>query len=468
MALKQSLKISQGMTMTPQLQQAIKILQMSTFELQQEVNNILAENPTLEEVDDPIENNEGPSEKLISEVEPKDPVELLKEDFDWENYLQNFSNISTQGVYTSKDELPQYDQFIASKTTLYDHLLWQLGVSVRDSKLIKIGEEIIGNINEAGYLSCMVEEVSSTLDVSVEKVQEALNLIQKFDPVGVGAKSLKECLCIQARLLPDKDDLLFIIENHLADLENKNYTVVSKALELPIESTIKLCQIIHGFEPKPGRPFLNEHVLYAVPDVFVIKKKNEFKIVLNEEFIPRVRVSKFYQLQAQKKKIKLETKKYLKGKMKEAAWFLKSIEQRQSTVYRVAEQLLEKQKDFFENGIPSLKPLILKEVADALGLHESTISRVTTNKFIHTPHGIFELKFFFSNKISKGNTSVAAQSVKQLISDYISNESPKRPLSDQQIVDLLKEEGIKIARRTIAKYRESLGILPSGKRKKYF
>jgi len=479
MALKQSMKQSMGMTMTPQLQQAIKILQMSMMELQQELNNAMVENPTLEEID-PTEDMraEERPEKTDDKKEKKEEgleqdILNLKDDFDWENYINNFSSQSlptTSAMSSSGENVPNYDQILSKPQTLYDHLLWQLKLSAASKEEFFICEEIVGNLNEDGYLVILVEELAERLEVDLKIIENCLSKVQDLDPIGVGARSLLECLMLQAQKMVDKDDIELVIKNHMHELENKNYEVIAKTLELPLEATIKLCKIIHSMEPKPGRAFHTAVPYYVVPDVYVIaKEEGGYRIVLNDDGIPKMRISPSYKKKIITEALKGDTKKYLKDKMKDAAWLLKSIDQRQKTIYRVVESIVQRQNKFFEEGSENLKPMILKDVANELGLHESTISRVTNNKFVHTAHGVLELKYFFSTAISSGRgETLASQSVKVKIKQLVSEENPKKPLSDQAIVNALKENGIKIARRTVAKYREGLNILPSSKRKKFF
>lgn len=477
MALKQSLKQSLSMTMTPQLQQAIKILQMSMMELQQEVNNALVENPTLEEGEFEEEErlrDQGPDEqeaKSKKEKEQADPVEEMKEEFDWEEYLQNFANSKTtsKASKSSGVDLPNFDQIISKPKTLADHLYAQLRMASNDPRSLEIGEEIIGNLNEDGYLVILVEELIEQLKSSKEEIESVLQTVQHFDPPGVAARDLKECLLLQCENLIDREDCEFIINNHLPELENKNYVVIAKALALPIESTIKLCQRVHSLEPKPGRSFHTAAPMYITPDVYVLVDNDDFIVAMNDESVPKVKVSKMYQEQVEKKEVSGDTRKYIKEKLKDAAWLLRSINQRQRTIFRVSQSIVERQKDFFIEGPKSLKPMVLRDIADELGLHESTISRVTNNKYMHTPHGIYELKYFFNSALTRRDgTDVASESVKQKIQELVSSEDTKKPLSDQQLSKILKEQNINIARRTVAKYREALGILPSSKRKKYF
>ena len=484
MGLKQQMKQTLGMTMTPQLQQAIKILQMSVIELQQEVTDALVDNPVLEEgldqgeTDSSVSNigaaGEGEDTKNPSEnTSPKDEITDGKDDFDWQTYIEQ-STGNKEYLPTTKnfnpDELPNFEQILSKPTTLYDHLLWQLRHAVNSEKEFEIAEEIIGNLNEDGYLVVLVEELEQQCKVDRAEIEAVLYKIQRFDPPGVAARNLKECLMIQAEQLAYHDDVVELIENHLTELETKNYNAIAKKMEMELEDVIEMCKIVHQMEPKPGRLYNNTEPSYVVPDIYIVNSGGKFSVVLNEDGIPRLKVSKVYQEQLASGELKGEAKSYVREKLKGAVWLMRSIYQRQRTIYRVTESILARQMDFFEQGPQHLKPMVLRDIAEELELHESTISRVTTNKFVHTPHGIYELKYFFNSAISRGEGEgdLASESVKQKIKELIASENPKKPLSDQAITTALKENNINIARRTVAKYREALSILPSSKRKKYF
>lgn len=472
MGLKQQMKQTLGMTMTPQLQQAIKILQMSVIELQQEVTSSLVENPTLEESNE--EDSTPEDFQPDSDAQESTPEKMIdpKDDMDWQSVLEqgNWNAPLPSTRNTSGENLPSYEQILSRPTSLYDHMMWQLRMTTSDLKELEIGEEIIGNLNDDGYLVMLIEEISAAMKVDISEVEAALFRIQRFDPPGVAARNLQECLLIQSEILHEDDEVEMIIERHMPELENKNYQAIAKALALPIERVIELCHVIHDMEPRPGRSFSTGEPQYIVPDIYVMKVGLEYMIVLNETDIPRLRISKMYQTQLNDPTLAKEAKSYIKEKLKGAVWLMKSIYQRQRTIYRVTEAIVRRQSDFFDKGSQHLKPMVLRDIAEELSLHESTISRVTTNKFVHTPHGIFELKYFFNSAISTsgGDGDMASESVKQKIKQLVDAEDIKNPLSDQQIADSLCEQKINIARRTVAKYREALGVLPSNKRKKFF
>lgn len=485
--LKQSLRLTQQLLMTPQLQQAIKLLQLSRVELEEFVAQQLSENPVLEEGH--ASSNE---EKILGEKEKERTAEQLNNermqeagnivdrsddassnDLDWENYSRHReSEAPLPSTLARKDEdFPNYENIVTKASDLNDHLTTQIGELDFDEKEKKIAAVIVGNIDDRGYFQASVEEIASLEGFGVEEVEDVLDTIQRFDPPGVGARDLKECLLIQLRLGRLKNGIVEkIVEQHLSELETRNYQAIAKALKIPLETVIENVQIIAELEPVPGRQFGPDSAQYIVPDVYVFKIGDQWTVGMNEDGLPKLQVSKMYQdLLEQEKGVKGDDKEYISDKLKSALWLIKSIQQRQRTIYKVAECIVKRQIDFFEKGIEHLKPMILKDIADDIEMHESTISRVTTNKFVHTPRGIFELKYFFNSSVSRSDgESLASESVKKMISDIVKKEDSKKPYSDQKIVDMLEEKGIQLARRTVAKYREQLGILPSSKRKKYF
>lgn len=472
--IKQQLKLSQQLIMTPQLQQAIKLLQLSRLELLDTLHQEIEANPILEESAGE-EQEYGLSEPSAEEPAPEveAPVsevaisERALEDMDWDNYLNEYSSSRSEG--SSEDrELPAFENILSRKTSLSDHLLWQLSLSNFSAADQRIGEELIGNLDKNGYLTAAVEDVAAATGAEPGRVEETLRRLQEFDPLGVAARNLKECLLIQARALyaalPWVEEIL---ENHMGYLENKNYAALAKALQAPPEEVGQAVQVILQLDPKPGRAFSIEEPQYISPDIFIYKVGDEYVIVLNDDGLPRLRINAFYrQALSQKNAIPEGTRDYIQEKLRSALWLIKSIQQRQRTIYRVTESIFKFQRPFLDNGIAHLKPLILRDVAEDVQMHESTISRVTTNKYVYTPQGIYELKYFFNSSLPGADgEQVASESVKEKIRQLIAKEDPRRPLSDQEITELLQEEKIHIARRTVAKYRELLSILPSSKRR---
>lgn len=479
MQLKTSLKLSQQLRMTPQLQQAIKLLQLSRLELEGAIRKELDENPVLEEVQESIE-DEAPTKTEVQnkEAAPTDNAEAAaasdprqQEEFEWENYVDtNYK--PPQGPAGGTDEIMNYENLISTSTSLHDHMMWQLGLGGFNDEEQHIMAILISYVDEDGYLKTPIEEIAKEEDVGVEELTEMIPFLHEFDPAGVGARDLKECLLIQARHLEeDTNDLVKLINEHIKDLEKKNYAGIAKAMNLPMEDVIEMCKIIYSMDPKPGRLYMPQDTQFVTPDVYVYKVGEEYMVALNEDGLPRLRISNLYKniLKGDQASGPENAQSYIQDKLRSAVWLIKSIHQRQRTIYKVTESIVKHQQDFFEKGPGHIKPMILRDIANDIGMHESTVSRVTTNKYVHTPRGIFELKYFFNSGISKTDgDSLASESVKLKIKNLVSDEDEKNPLSDQKIVELLKKDGIQIARRTVAKYRDMLKILPSSKRKKMF
>jgi len=472
--LRQQLKLTQQLIMTPQLQMAIKLLQLSRLEMLDTIRQELEENPALEEVQDntPDENLGEQSENLKSESSQTEEVtikEKIQDDIDWSVYLGEYNTPGRVSYETEDKDSPRFEAFIAPKQSLRDHLLWQFLMIKPSMQEETIASAIVGNLNKDGFLDCTLEEVAAMSNSTVEEVEDVLAKMQSFDPIGVCARDLKECLLIQANHFGFKNTIVSdIITNHLQDLEKKNYKGICKALKISLDDVIAAVNVIKGFEPKPGREFSEETPQYINPDIYVHKWENEFVVMLNDDGMPKLRVNSFYKNTISRgKKISGEAEDYIQDKIRSAAWLIKSIHQRQKTIYKVMQSILGFQREFFEKGIAYLKPMVLRDVAQDIGMHESTISRVTTNKYAFTPQGIFELKYFFNSSIKTSHGGdIASASVQDKIRQIIQHENPKKPYSDDKISQLLKEEHqIHIARRTVAKYREMLKVLPSNKRK---
>lgn len=476
------LRLSQKLIMTPQLQQAIKLLQLSRLELSQALSIELLENPLLEDEiiadDDMIPSENAEKEKKDDYVQESPDVEKEGSaegadefNFIWEDYYGDDKNEGRDAGYypSSQEEMPSYDQTLSRPVDLTEHLLWQLRLSTSDKRDEEIGTMIIGNIDEDGYLRASVDELSRLLNVSNEDIEGIIKLIQGFDPIGICARDLKECLLIQAAQLELKETLVEdIILNHLEDIEKRNYQKIAKRVNVPIDEIVKAVKVIEGLEPKPGRAYSVSEPHYIVPDVFVVKSDGDYLIYLNEDGLPKLRISPFYRrLLRAKRDVPEPTLDYMEKKFKSAIWFMKSIEQRNRTIYRVAESIVKFQREFFDKGIEHLKPLVLRDVAADISMHESTISRATTNKYMFTPQGIFELKYFFSTGISKGDGNVMSSlSVQQMIKEIVNDEDGKKPLNDQQIAERLKAKNINISRRTVAKYRKGMNISATTMRKR--
>jgi RNA polymerase sigma-54 factor len=470
--LRQQLKLSQQLIMTPQLQQAIKLLQLSRLDLLETVQQELLENPFLEEV---VDETPLPAEETRASV-AEDTEGYAREaarNADWEDYLGDFSSTSRQSSVreseSSEDEF-NFEARYSTKPTLEGHLHWQLRLSRLTEREKEIGEVIIGNLSSSGYLQASLEEISSQVSASTAEAEVVLKAMQRFDPVGVAARSPQECLMVQLQVLQyDRDPILVsLVTEHLEDLEARRYKPILRKFKLGPEDLKEYLEIIQSLDPLPGASFGGGEPTYVSPDVFVYRIDDDFLIALNEDGLPQLHLSSLYEDSLQVAKD--ADKEYFLEKMRSAAWLIKSLYQRQRTLYKVMESIVRFQKEFFLYGVSHLKPLILKDVADDINMHESTVSRVTSNKYAATPYGIFELKFFFNSALSLDDGSeVGSESVKALIKKYISTENPDDPLSDERLGELLKEElKVNIARRTVAKYRTALEIPSSSKRRAFF
>ncbi len=473
--LRQQLKLSQQLIMTPQLQMAIKLLQLSRLELMDMLRHELEENPALEEIQETSVEEVREEQTETLQIDPPDTKEVtieekIHDDIDWNNYIDEYNSPGKINFESEERESPRFETFITRQESLADHLLWQVTMTFTTPEEKKIGSLIVGNLNKDGYLDIPFEELVKLSDSSPEKVEYVLSVMQTFDPIGVCARDLQECLLIQARHF-DLDDHIItkIITDYLNHLENKNYKAISKALKISVETVISYVNIIKGLEPRPGRQFSDEEPYYIIPDIYVYKMENDFVIVLNDDGMPKLHINAFYQKAIHEMgTVSNQTKEYIQDKLRSAVWLIRSIHQRQKTILKVMESIMRFQRDFFEKGITYLKPMVLRDVAQDIGMHESTISRVTTNKYVYTPQGTFELKYFFNSSINRvDGGAIASASVQEKIKQIIENEDVKKPYSDNQIAEMLKETDINIARRTVAKYREMLGVLPSNKRKQF-
>lgn len=494
--LRQSLKLSQQLVMTPQLQQAIKLLQLSRLELAETVQQELEANPVLEEsldiheggeapdseefADSAPQGNEGPDDQPPT-VEPERTGELEMSspssmgEIDWGNYINEYASEQGDGGYSSvagrdDDAPPSRLDILSARPSLQSHLQWQLNLSHINEEERTVGEFIIGNLDGNGFLAVNPEEIPPQTGCSTEVAVKMLAMVREMDPPGVGATDLPHCLLLQLERLELGDSLAArIVGDHLKLLETRNYGAIAKATGSSPEDAAAAVKIITELNPRPGRLYSEEDPVYIVPDVYIHKLGEEYVIMLNDEGLPRLRISNYYRDILDKDSTAPgETKDYVQDKLRSAMWLIKSIQQRQRTIYRVVESILKFQGDFFEHGVERLKPMILRDVAEDIGMHESTISRVTTNKYLHSPQGIFELKYFFNSTISSsdGGDGLASESIKQRLKSIIQREDPKKPLSDNAIADIFTKEKVRLARRTVAKYREQLGILPSKLRRR--
>jgi RNA polymerase sigma-54 factor len=479
MAIQQKLhtKLVQKLILTPSLQQAIKLLPMSTLELADLLNQEMVENPLLEEV--PTEELQ-PAEQQQQQEKPADQQPADKGDaWDDADYDYFFGDYLDDG-YRSRTpsevkELPPIENTLSTAASLSDHLLWQLSLQTDDDRLKEIGRAIIGNLDDDGYLVASVEEIAAMGEWPVADVERALQHVQTFDPIGVAARDLQECLWLQIRLLGlEGTPTEKIVTEHLRLLQNHQVPEIARKLGISLEDLKEHVEIIRNLDPKPGSRYNPSQSQYVIPDVYVVKVEDQYVAALNEEGLPQLRISPVYRRLLDKTgagggEQNDETRAYVKDKFRSALWLIKSVDQRQKTIHKVATSIINFQREFLDQGIEYLRPLVLRDVANDIGMHESTVSRVVNNKYMHTPQGVFELKYFFHSGISSSyGESVSSVTIKQRIRKIIENEDPRKPLSDSKIVSILQKEGLMLARRTIAKYREELKIPTSNQRKVLF
>jgi RNA polymerase sigma-54 factor len=476
--IRQSLRLTQSLIMTQKLQQAIKLLQLSRMELVGEITQALETNPVLEDDQFEEEKVAGEDELGLGNLSNGDsaPEEIktdesksATEEWDWDSFLKDRLMPTPVGEYEEREALP-FESLNAQKSTLRSHLIWQLKMAELDESGETIGLLIIGNLDKDGYLRVTTEEIAAEMGgIAPEEVERVLEIVQSFDPPGVAARTLKECLQLQLKLLGINDPLVLdIVDRHLNNLGNKNYHAIARDLKVSLERVVEAGDVIANLEPKPGRGFDSEEADYINPDVHVEKVGNDYVIRLNDDGLPKLRVNSYY-LEALRGPDKLpdSVKSYIQKHLDNALWFIRSIHQRQKTLYRVTESIVRFQQEFLDHGLSHLKPLTLRQVAEDVQMHESTISRVTTNKYVYTPQGVFDLKFFFNSAINMSlGDQIASESVKEKIRQMVHSEDPENPLSDQEIADMLRRQDVIIAWRTVAKYRGMLGVLSSSKRKK--
>jgi RNA polymerase sigma-54 factor len=450
--LRQQLRQGQHLVMTPQLQQAVKMLQMNAVELVELIETELQENPMLDVDETPVEST--PEEGMDADAFARyldDGVERT---------MPNFSKL--------RDDLPSFEASLTRSDSLEDHLLWQIRMLDLSEAELNIATFLIGNLDERGYLVIETPEAAAQLNAAPDDVERVLRFLQTCDPAGIAGRNLKECLLVQANhRYGDQSLPARIIGDCLTELETKNYPKIARKLGVDEEQVVAAVRRVLTLDPKPGRRFSTEEATYITPDIFVHKVEDRYVITLNDSGMPRLKINQLYRTAGRQKGITPEAKEFIQEKLLAATGLLKSIHQRQRTIYRVTESIFKFQRDFLDRGVEHLRPLVLRDVAEDVGLHEGTVGRVTTNKYVHTPRGIFELKYFFNPGIQRndGGADMASESVKAEIRRLVQAEDPRNPLSDQALVEALKKANIGIARRTVTKYREMMGILASNKRK---
>jgi RNA polymerase sigma-54 factor len=468
MALEQKLstKLSQRLVMTPSLQQAIKLLQMSKLELVEEVQQELVENPVLEEG----AGDDGTAASEASDEERADPFDEI----DFDSYFQDVEGYRPRPAVEAGLSLPAFENTLAETTSLADHLVWQLDLNAADAETKEIGRAVIGNLSEDGYLRATLEEIQLMGRYPRDAVERTLRMIQGFDPVGVASRDLVECLCVQLQHLGQEGTPAeTIVRCHMDKLQNRRYKELAEALGIEMEDLQAELEIIRGLDPRPGSKYGSERSNYVVPDVYVVKIDADYQIILNEDGLPRLRISPVYRRMVARGNAgtaSADAKEYVRNKLRSAFRLIKSLEERQRTIYKVAASIVKFQRGFLDHGIQHLRPLVLRDVADDIGMHESTVSRVVNNKYMHTHRGLFEMRFYFHSGIpsTRGGDSVSSLTVKERIRKIVTDEDDRRPLSDAAIVKILKAEGLQIARRTVAKYREELKIPSSSARRQAF
>jgi RNA polymerase sigma-54 factor len=477
--LRQQLKLAQKLVMTPQLRQAIKLLQLNRLELTDALQAEIEENPLLEEsIDDSNlltesearqieENREIPEIEITTQVPGDNPASISE--VNWADYANNFdTDLSFAREKPPADAPSQFD-FISSKPGLSAYLQWQLSDLDLDDKQIDIAMFIIGNLDRHGFLRADVYDTCAYANCSEEVAEEVLKRMQSLDPPGIAARNIRESLLLQLKRKGLENSLAYqIIDEHMNLLETRNHALIAKKTGVTVRTVTKEIETIRSLTPFPGNKFSNEEINYIVPDVYVFKIDDEYIIQLNNDGLPQLKLSSDYlELLKKKKNLTSESTGYILEKRRSAEWFIKSLQQRQQTIYKVMESILKFQRDFFEYGPGHLKPLILRDVADDIEMHESTVSRVTSNKYSHTPQGIYELKYFFSTAVATmDGDSVASETIRNRIRQLIQAEDLVKPLSDNKLSQILSTENIQVARRTVAKYRDQMGILPVKYRRK--
>jgi RNA polymerase sigma-54 factor len=463
-----SARLSQRLILTPSLQQAIKLLPLTTLELVEVLEQEVMENPLLEEVpvQETLSVDEVAQQDAREQAEKTDPLKDIDVDKFFEDYLEDREY---RGMRSSEvPEMPPIENTLTESQDLYDHLSWQLRMSVSDELILEIGEAIIHNLDEDGMLRASVEEIANMGPYPAPEVERALGVVQALDPPGVAARDLVECLRLQLRHLGlEGSPTDVMVKEHIRQLQSHQYADISRQMGLTADEVSEHLEVIRHLDPKPGLKYSPDRSTYILPDVFVVKEGEDYKIILNDESLPKLRISPTYKRMLDVKEPgSEETRSYVKDKLRSALWLLKSVDQRQRTIYKVAESIVKHQRGFLDGGVQHLRPLVLRDVANDIGMHESTVSRVVANKYMHTPRGVYEMRFFFHSGItSTMGEAISSVTIKDKIRHMIDEEDGTRPLSDSRIAELLGERGLPLARRTVAKYREELRIPPSNLRR---
>lgn len=462
MGFELNLSQTQKLIMTPELRQAIQILQFNNVELTDYINKQLEVNPFLEAVE---KSDASSNDEQVTESKDNDEL-------DWRELAERYDDFSykTYERNTDDENKQSFESYTSKKLSLKDHLMVQLGLSVKTNKEKRIGEFIIESLDNKGYLGCSVQDISLLLNEDVIEVERVLRLIQTFDPVGIASRNIGECLMIQLKDKGIQDKNAYIIaEKYLEEIATNKIQKIAKELHISVNRVQNICDIIKLLEPKPSRGFIidSDNIRYIVPDVTIEKINDEYIIIVNDSYLPTLTISNYYKNVANTLNDK-EANKFLTDKLNSSMWLIRSIEQRRMTLYKVVESILKFQRSFFDEGKSALKPLVLKDVAEDIGVHESTVSRATNGKYVQTPRGLYELKYFFASSLGEADgESVSSTSVKSKIKQLIDEENTQKPLSDQKLTEILNEDGISISRRTVAKYRDEMRIPSSSMRRRY-
>ena len=468
------LRLSQQLAMTPQLQQAIRLLQLSTLELQQELQQALESNPLLEQIDtheeiDTRETQDSETLDTADALEQKEMPEELPLDASWDTIYTAGTPSGTSGDYID-DELPVYQG--ETTQTLQDYLMWQVGLTPFSDTDRAIATSIVDAVDDTGYLTVPLEDILESIgdeEIDIDEVEAVLKRIQRFDPVGVAAKDLRDCLLIQLsqfdKTTPWLEEARLIISDHLDLLANHDFRTLMRVTRLKEDVLKEAVNLIQSLDPRPGQSIQTGEPEYVIPDVLVRKHNGHWTVELNSDSIPRLQINQHYASMCNNARNDGDSQ-FIRSNLQDAKWLIKSLESRNDTLLRVSRCIVEQQQAFFEQGEEYMKPMVLADIAQAVEMHESTISRVTTQKYLHSPRGIFELKYFFSSHVNtEGGGEASSTAIRALVKKLIAAENPAKPLSDSKLTSLLSEQGIMVARRTVAKYRESLSIPPSNQRK---
>ena len=476
MKMGQGLKLKQGqrMMMTPQMQQALGFLSLTHLEMSSKIAEVMTENPVLEEGESFAEEENNFQTQEAGSEDFELPTVIKKDDFDWDGYVESYNNTSSTPANVSSapseegEPLSLQERADTSELTLAEHLEWQLRMEDWEEGDDTMALEIIHNLSEEGYLETPLRDLAQTAGWDGERASKVRARVQGWDPLGCGSENLQECLLFQAGMSGEISPLMErVIREYVGKRDESEYARVAKEWGERPEEIKSVLEGLKNFNPRPGLLISNQSVQYIVPDVYVVKEGEEFVVRINDDGIPRLKISKMYRDIVASSEKGDDVGEYVREKLNGAMWLIKSVQNRQKTLYRVARAIVSRQQEFFKKGVGSLRPMILKDIADEIEVHDSTVSRATTNKYMHTPSGIFELKYFFNKGIPEGGGgSVSSEVVRLKIKEWIEREDPRRPLSDQKILELLGREELSVARRTVAKYREKLGFPPAFKRRR--